>query len=86
MLHVNSTINDHVLPLVGKVKLPGFQHGRFGNVMSLQTKMIKHCQHRNADKLKMYLAFCIQEWPVFSDCPIPKEVIRDSINVIKSNI
>jgi hypothetical protein len=82
---LNSTIEKHVMPLVGKVKMPGFQHNRFGNVMSLQMKMIKHCQNRNAEKLKMYLAFCVQEWPVFSDCPIPKEVIGDAINVIKTS-
>lgn len=80
---MNPVILHHVLPLVGHVHMGNFGVNKFGNVMSLQMKMVKHVQSRNSDKLKMYLAFCIQEWPKPKDCLVDIEIINDAISVIK---
>lgn len=80
---MHKVISDHVMPLVGRVRFGEFHAERFGNVLSLQTKMIKHIQNKNADSLKKYLAFCIQEWPEIDHCPIDREIIGDAIKVIE---
>ncbi len=79
---LNPVIQHHVLPLVGKVSMP-FDKDKLGNVFSLQTKMIKHINNRNSEKLKMYLAFCIQQWKTPLDCPIDLKVIKDAMRVIE---
>lgn len=79
---MHSVIYNHVLPLVGKVQWTGFQKNNLGSLVSLTNKFVKHVSSRNADKLIKYLAFCIQEWPKFSDCPIDKELIDGAIRVI----
>jgi hypothetical protein len=73
------------MPLVGKVQWRSFDKAKFGNVMSLQMKLTKHVMARNVDKLKKYLAFCIQEWPVFSECPIDTSLIKEAIDVIRDS-
>lgn len=80
---MNPVILHHVLPLVGHVHMGSFDMNKFGNVMSLQMKMVKHIQNNNSDKLKMYLAFCMQEWSKPNDCPIDIKIIKDAIGVIK---
>lgn len=82
---MNPVIYHHVLPVVGKVRWPGFQKNNFGSLVSLRYKFVKHIQSRNADKLIYYLAFCIQQWPKFSDCPIDRELIDGAIRVIECN-
>ena len=81
---MNTTIREQVLPLVGKVKMPNFHKDRIGNVLSLQMKMVKHTNSPNHKKLKMYLAFCMQEWPKVDRCPIDMEVVKNAIEVLQS--
>ena len=80
---MNSIIQKHVMPLVGTMKWDGFDKTRFGNLISLQNKLIKHTTSRNIDKLCNYLAFCIQQWPVFAECPIDRIVIDNAIKTIR---
>lgn len=75
---------EHVLPLVGRVKLEGFDQAAFGSVLGLQEKIQKHIRSRNPEKLKMYLAFCIQEWPSVKACPVDVQLIKEALNVISS--
>lgn len=79
---MNPVIQHHVLPLVGKISMP-FDKELAGHVLSLQMKMVKHIQDRNSEKLKMYLALCIQEWKNPKDCPMDMSIIKDAIKVIK---
>ncbi len=79
---MNPVIQHHVLPLVGKVSMP-FDRDSLGNILSLASKMVKHINGRDSEKLKMYLAFCIQEWKTPDECPIDRKIINDAINVIK---
>jgi len=80
---MNQTILDHVIPLVGKVKLEGFDSSSFGSALNLQAKIQKHVSSRNAESLIKYLAFCIQEWPKIDDCVVDRELIGQAITVIK---
>jgi hypothetical protein len=79
---MNPIIKEQVLPLVGKVEMKGF-NGGFGSMMSLQNKLIKHTKARNKEKIKMYLAFCIQTWPVFDKCPIDRDMLKEAIEVLR---
>ncbi len=79
---MHPAILEHVIPLVGKVNMPKFDSSKFGNILSLQTKIQKHINSRNTRKLKMYLAFCIQEWPKIDDCPVERKLIGEAINII----
>jgi hypothetical protein len=80
---MHPVIEHRVLPLVGTVKLEGFDQNKFGNIMSLQTKIQKHVTSKNAKKLSMYLAFCIQEWPNINKCPVDRKLVGEAIQVIK---
>ena len=79
---MNVVIREHVLPKVGKVKWPGFNRDSFGHLAQLQLKLLKHTQARDAHKLSQYLALCIQEWPVFDNCPINRRVIDEALQII----
>ena len=80
---MNPTILKYVIPLVGKVKLEGFDASKVGNALSLQVKIQKHVMARNAESLKKYLAFCIQEWPNIDNCPVDRKLIGQAIRVIQ---
>ena len=80
---MHPVIQYQVLPLVGSVKLEGFDQNKFGHSLGLQTKIQKHVASQNAEKLKMYLAFCIQEWPSIEDCPVDRQLIGKAIRVIQ---
>lgn len=80
---MNPVIQHHVLPLVGKVKFPGFNKNSFGSMLSLQTKIVNHISIKNSEKLKEYLAFCIQTWPNLSTCPLDIRIINKAVEVIK---
>ena len=80
---MNPTILKYVIPLVGKVKLEGFDASKVGNKLSLQVKIQKHVMARNAESLMKYLAFCIQEWPKIDNCPVDRVLIGQAITVIK---
>ena len=82
---MNPVIEKEVFPLVGKVKWEGFDINSFGSLMSLKCKFIKHTQQGNTDKLKKYLAFCIQTWPEgVDDCPVDRDILDAAIAVIKN--
>jgi hypothetical protein len=83
---MNQIIQRQVLPLVGKVKWDGFNRNSFGNLASLQMKFLKHTRNGDAEKLKKYLALCIQEWPKFEDCPVNRRLIDDALHVIEMSV
>lgn len=76
---MHEIIKSQVLPLVGKVKWEGFIPGSFGSINSLQTKLLKHIGTGNKEKLRMYLAICIQEWPIVESCPIDTGILKQAI-------
>ena len=80
---MHPVIKAHVIPLVGSASWPNFNRNAFGSIMSLQNKLLKHTRAKNAEKLKGYLAFCIQEWPDFSSCPIDEAIIKDAILMVQ---
>jgi hypothetical protein len=82
---MNIAIREQVLPLVGSVKMPGFNKQNFAGIMSVQMKMITHVQNKNVKKLRMYLAFCIQEWPDIKECPIEMELIKNAIRILEQH-
>ena len=59
-----------------------FDKDKLGNVMSLQMKMAKHIKNRNSEKLKMYLAFCMQQWKTPNDCPVDIKIINRALKII----
>ncbi len=75
-------INKHVLPLVGRVKHDVFDAKKLVNIMRLQMKIIKHTSSRNMEKVKMYLAFCIQQWRTVRSCPVDREVLKKAIYLL----
>ena len=79
---MNKVIREHIFPKVGHVKWPGFDRDSFGHITQLQLKILKHSRARNAHKLAQYLALCIQEWPVFDNCPINRRVIDEALQII----
>jgi hypothetical protein len=85
MLDYQQSFIERILPLVGRCSFGTFNSDNFGHVMSLQTKIIKHIQNRNAEKLAMYIAFCVQEWNDLGKCPIDFEgIIRPALDIIRA--
>jgi hypothetical protein len=75
-------IKAHVFPLVGKQKWAGFNPANVGSVLSLQFKLSKHTNTNNKEKVKQYLALCVQEWPDLRSCPIDQRLIEQAIDVL----
>jgi len=75
-------VSEHIIPLVGTVSWCGFNKDTLGSILSLQSKLIKWTKERNLDKLKEYLAFCIQQWPVHDKCPIDQRIINQAIDIV----
>ena len=75
-----SRFEKHILPLVGKVSLSGFDKEKGGHVLSIQFKLIKHVQNGNVKKIKEYIAFLVQQWPDLNSCPIDQKLIKRAMD------
>jgi len=80
---MNTVIEFIVRPMVGKVQWPGFNKHHPGSMLSLTFKLVKHTRNNNAEAIKKYLAFCIQEWPDLNDCPIDRQLLKGAVDKLR---
>ena len=80
-----NSIERHIMPLVGSIVWKGFDKDSMGNLASLLMKFNKHIHAGRSDKLKEYLAFCIQTWPNLNDCPVDQGVLREALSIVESD-
>ena len=79
---MDQVIEVHIMPLVGRVRVNGFNPDSIKSISTLQRQIINHTEKRNIQKIKMYLAFCIQMWKNLNDCPIQSDILSNAINTI----
>jgi len=79
---MHTAIRNHVLPMVDRVKIDGFNKDSFGHCMGLHTRIQKHVESGNAKKVRNYLAFCITTWPDLDTCPIDRKLLKRAVQVL----
>lgn len=54
-----------------------------GRALWYQTKLQKHLDARDVDRVRDYLAHIIMEWPDSNQCPIDFELIKKSMKFVQ---